>query len=68
MYESSDERYVMEVGGQSVGLLVADQSRYTFFAAGKAALSLDRRDFASPEAAQRAVEAVVKPKLTRQVE
>ncbi len=65
MYESSDERYVMEVAGQSVGLLVSDHSRYTFYAANKAAQSLDWRDFASPEAAQRAVEAVVRPKLER---
>ena len=66
MYESSNERYVMEVGGRSVGLLVSDHSRYTFYAADKTALSLDRKDFASPEAAQRAVDAVVRPKLKRQ--
>ena len=68
MHESSNQRYVMEVGGQSVGLLVFDHSRYTFYAANKAALSLDRQDFASPEAAQRAVDAVVRPKLKRKFE
>ena len=54
MHESSNQRYVMEVGGQSVGLLVFDHSRYTFYAANKAA--------------QRAVDAVVRPKLKRKFE
>lgn len=65
MIESSNERYVLEVGGRSVGLLVSDQNHYTFFAATKAALALDRKEFASPEAAQRAVDSLVRPKLKR---
>lgn len=55
---SGDERYVIEIGGRSLGLLVAEDNGYTFFAANADARSLDRKRFASPEAAERALHAL----------
>ena len=55
---AGDERYVLEVGGQSLGLLVAEKNGYTFFSAGPAARALDGKHFASTEAAQRALHAL----------
>lgn len=62
MAKSGDERYVIEVGGRSMGLLVAEGNGYTFFSAGPDARSLDRKHFASPEAAERALHALASGK------
>lgn len=48
-------RFVLEVEGRGVGVLIAERSGYKYFAADRTTLSLDGRRFASPAQAQNAV-------------
>jgi hypothetical protein len=47
-------RFVIEINGTAAGIVVAERTRYRFFAAGKAYSGLERRLFRSPAEAEAA--------------
>ncbi len=51
-------RFVVEIEGRGVGVLVAQRSGYKYFAADQSTARLDGRNFASPSQAQNAVSAL----------
>ncbi len=58
--ERSD-RFVVEIEGRGVGVLVAQRSGYKYFAADQSTARLDGRNFASPSQAQNVVSALCEP-------
>jgi len=54
-------RFVVEIEGRGVGVLVAQRSGYKYFAADQSTARLDGRNFASPSQAQNAVSALCEP-------
>ncbi len=57
----SSVRFVVEVEGRGVGVLVAQRSGYKYFAADRNTARLDGQHFASPSQAQNAVSALCRP-------
>ena len=54
-------RFVVEIEGRGVGVLVAQRSGYKYFAADHSTARLDGQHFASPSKAQSAVSALCRP-------
>ena len=54
-------RFVVEVNGNGVGVLIAERSGYKYFAADRNSSSLDGKRFASPNEAQHAVTQLYAP-------
>ncbi len=50
------DRCIVEVDGEPVGVVVSDEAGYTFFAASKRAFPIDRASFSSIERAVREVQ------------
>lgn len=59
--QNSSARFVVEIEGRGVGVLVAQRSGYKYFAADNSTARLDGRHFASPSQAQNAVSALCRP-------
>ena len=59
--QHSSVRFVVEIEGRGVGVLVAQRSGYKYFAADHSTARLDGRNFASPSQAQNAVSALCGP-------
>ncbi len=51
----TEERYIIEVSGKGVGILVAADGAYVFYAALPEARSLDQRVFRSLEQAEKSI-------------
>ena len=54
-------RFVVEIEGRGVGVLVAQRTGYKYFAADQSTARFDGRNFASPSQAQNAVSALCDP-------
>ncbi|MDJ0944521.1 MAG: hypothetical protein QNJ30_13720 [Kiloniellales bacterium] len=54
-------RFVVEIEGRGVGVLVAQRTGYKYFAADHSTARLDGRSFATPSQAQNAVSALCRP-------
>ena len=54
-------RFVVEIEGRGVGVLVAQRSGYKYFAADQSTARLDGHHFTSPSQAQNAVSALCRP-------
>lgn len=59
--QNASARFVVELEGRGVGVLIAERSGYKYFAADRSTSSLDGRRFSSPLAAQNAVTALQAP-------
>ncbi len=59
--QNASARFVVELEGRGVGVLIAERSGYKYFAADRSTSSLDGRRFSSPSAAQNAVTALRSP-------
>ena len=59
--QNASARFVVELEGRGVGVLIAERSGYKYFAADRSTSSLDGRRFSSPTAAQNAVTALRTP-------
>ncbi len=61
VHEDSAGRFVVEFDGRGVGVLIAAQPGYTFFAAERKSYALDGMRFTSPSEAQLAVDRLYRP-------
>ena len=59
--QNASARFVVELEGRGVGVLIAERSGYKYFAADSSTSRLDGRRFSSPTAAQNAVTALQTP-------
>ena len=56
--QERSDRFVVEIEGRGVGVLVAQRTGYRYFAADQRTARLDGRNFASPSQAQDVVSAL----------